>query len=658
MTSRTYATNTKEEVVRNTAATSNYTTTSLNVLTALGQGIERDTAVLQRMTDGRLVRAGNDLIQLQRSHGNRHVQRIITQAKSAVASGVMIQRQDEPTEEPDTARVAAVNHIHRAAAAGVQGSSGTLPHIDKIQASFGRHDLSNVRAYKGSSAASAAKEIGAHAYTTGNKVAFTSSNPDLYLAAHEAAHVVQQRSGLYLRDGLGQSGDPYEKHADAVATRVVRGQNAALLLDEVASSINKGADKVQTDHQTQVQGDLGFELEVSIPVSEYDPDNGDDDPPNARDRSDDWQNSSVQLPITNNPQTPIWNALHHPVYGVADSTTRWNNLSTQAVPGQLLELVVHHFPTDNLVVAQHRLAYQVRPLLNNIYNYIRLRNPDQYRFHLPGTNTMVGLPNGNDPRDVVDGGHNARAAVSWRTYMQATAGIKLSAIQDTFQQIEDPGNVGETLKGKPKDRQIAQQASTAATNTYNTVSGTNAFVGTPEEVNDIKGFLSLIGLYIRGGEATQAVLTNDNPKNMAPVFLRSAFDQITGSSLTNNARNWLNNNRVELRKNLVRQLRPTVMTTATGGFPYQQQFNLRLFDKVMAHAVPERVGIFVLNALQGNQDTYTRRESKSLVAPENVGATRPAPVMEFRQIDSPGNTPAQWVNKMNDVLQEVHNLNR
>jgi hypothetical protein len=48
--------------------------------------------------------------------------------------------------------------------------------------------------------------------------------------AEEAAHVVQQASGVRLKDGVGEAGDAYEQHADAVADRVVRGESAAELL--------------------------------------------------------------------------------------------------------------------------------------------------------------------------------------------------------------------------------------------------------------------------------------------------------------------------------------------------------------------------------------------------------------------------------------------
>jgi hypothetical protein len=78
--------------------------------------------------------------------------------------------------------------VHAAADAGVQGSGSALPYLARIQEAFG------------------------------------------------AEHVVQQRAGVALAGGVGRAGDAYEKHADAVAERVVRGESAADLLDAAASS--------------------------------------------------------------------------------------------------------------------------------------------------------------------------------------------------------------------------------------------------------------------------------------------------------------------------------------------------------------------------------------------------------------------------------------
>jgi len=124
--------------------------------------------------------------------------------------------------------------VQRHAADGVAGTGTSLPHQDAIQSSFGHHDIGGVQAHVGGPAAGAAAAMGAEAYATGNQVAFTSA-PDLHLAAHEAAHVVQQRSGVQLKGGIGTVGDAYEQHADAVADAVVRGESAAAILDQAPS---------------------------------------------------------------------------------------------------------------------------------------------------------------------------------------------------------------------------------------------------------------------------------------------------------------------------------------------------------------------------------------------------------------------------------------
>ncbi len=119
--------------------------------------------------------------------------------------------------------------MHTHAAEGTSGSGGAMPHLSAIQRSFGSHDVSGIRAHTDARAADSAAAIGASAYATGNDVAFGSA-PDLHTAAHEAAHIVQQKQGVSLSGGVGRSGDSYEQHADTVADRVVQGKSAEDLL--------------------------------------------------------------------------------------------------------------------------------------------------------------------------------------------------------------------------------------------------------------------------------------------------------------------------------------------------------------------------------------------------------------------------------------------
>lgn len=122
--------------------------------------------------------------------------------------------------------------VQRTAARGVAGSGGELPYRDTIERSFGAHagTLAGVKAHTGGEASEAAEAIGAVAYASGNDIAF-GRTPDLHTAAHEAAHVIHQSGGVQLKDGVGEHGDAYERHADAVADAVVRGDSAESLLD-------------------------------------------------------------------------------------------------------------------------------------------------------------------------------------------------------------------------------------------------------------------------------------------------------------------------------------------------------------------------------------------------------------------------------------------
>ena len=121
------------------------------------------------------------------------------------------------------------------AAEGFQGAPQAFPHGGAIQQSFGRHGaaIAQAPAWVGGSAAAAGDAMGAVAYVAGGKTAFTQT-PDLFTAAHEAAHVVQQRHGVSLDGGVSRPGDRYERHADAVADKVTRGESAEGLLDQVA----------------------------------------------------------------------------------------------------------------------------------------------------------------------------------------------------------------------------------------------------------------------------------------------------------------------------------------------------------------------------------------------------------------------------------------
>jgi hypothetical protein len=141
----------------------------------------------------------------------------------AALAGELAAVQRKAGQEPDP------ESIHRLAAHGTSGAGSGLPFLEQIQRAFGDHDVSNVQAHIGGPAADACQRMAANAYATGNHVAFRDA-PDLHTAAHEAAHVVQQRAGVRLPGGVGQVGDEYERNADLVADAVVAGRSAEALL--------------------------------------------------------------------------------------------------------------------------------------------------------------------------------------------------------------------------------------------------------------------------------------------------------------------------------------------------------------------------------------------------------------------------------------------
>lgn len=153
------------------------------------------------------------LRRLQRMVGNQVVQRLLQPP---------IDQEKEGANMPS---------FHKAAQHGLSGNVSRLPFLETIQRSFAPHDITAIRAYSDKPAKNANEEMGSLAYTMGTSIAFKQP-PDLYTAAHEAAHVVQQQAGLQIPGGIGQTNDVHEQHANTVAEAVVKGQSASSLLDQ------------------------------------------------------------------------------------------------------------------------------------------------------------------------------------------------------------------------------------------------------------------------------------------------------------------------------------------------------------------------------------------------------------------------------------------
>ncbi len=134
--------------------------------------------------------------------------------------------------------------MQRAAQTGTRGAGGDLPHLAAVQRSFGRHDLSGLKAHTDGAAVRGAEAMNAEAFTSGEHVAFAGA-PSLHTAAHEAAHYIQQRNGASPSGAVGREGDDHEKHADAVADRVVAGRSSEALLDRARGAAPSGTARIQ-----------------------------------------------------------------------------------------------------------------------------------------------------------------------------------------------------------------------------------------------------------------------------------------------------------------------------------------------------------------------------------------------------------------------------
>jgi hypothetical protein len=160
--------------------------------------------------------------------------------------------------------------IRPSAAHALGGAGGPLPFLERIQAAFGRFDVTQVRAHTDAAAAEGTAAIGARAFTSAGEVAF-GRPPDLHTAAHEAAHVVQQRHGVTVDGGVGSPADAFERHADAVADAVAAGRPAESLLARLSGRRQPAGAatpviQMLTDEQEEALDKYVYELESELGI--------------------------------------------------------------------------------------------------------------------------------------------------------------------------------------------------------------------------------------------------------------------------------------------------------------------------------------------------------------------------------------------------------
>jgi hypothetical protein len=118
------------------------------------------------------------------------------------------------------------------------------------------HDFSQVRVHTDSRAGDSARAINAHAYTSGNDIAFApgkyqpDSHSGRHLLAHELAHTVQQARLQRRASDLSVDTAPdsrFEREADRVAHSVVNGANAPIIANRPpAAAISRAKDDIVT----------------------------------------------------------------------------------------------------------------------------------------------------------------------------------------------------------------------------------------------------------------------------------------------------------------------------------------------------------------------------------------------------------------------------
>jgi len=100
-------------------------------------------------------------------------------------------------------------------------------------------DLGDVRIHSGSTAASSAASVQAHAYTVGHEIVLGAGREDLsspagrHTLAHELTHVLQQREGTV--DGTPAPGGIAVSHPDDSFERAAEANASAVLADEPAT---------------------------------------------------------------------------------------------------------------------------------------------------------------------------------------------------------------------------------------------------------------------------------------------------------------------------------------------------------------------------------------------------------------------------------------
>jgi Domain of unknown function (DUF4157) len=181
--------------------------------------------------------AGRSLLRLQRSHGNRYVQRFLMLACAAEGEARLTPEVEES--------------IHRSRGGGHALDENVR---GRMESAIGA-DFSGVRVHTGAQADRLSRAVNARAFTVGQDVYFREgayqpgSSNGRELLAHELTHVVQQSGGhgagghqaggVQRQLTVSQPGDKYEQEADRVAQAVIHQEQSAPSMSDAAPSVQR-----------------------------------------------------------------------------------------------------------------------------------------------------------------------------------------------------------------------------------------------------------------------------------------------------------------------------------------------------------------------------------------------------------------------------------
>lgn len=195
-----------------------------------------------------------------------------------------VQADGEPGGGPET--------IHGLAKKGTSGGGGKLPHFNTLQESFGGHDVSGIKSFTGGAADQATSGMGANAFMTDGKAAFKSGHTDVHTAAHETVHKFQQDAGVSLDGGVGSVGDAYERQADQIADKVVKGESVESDISSIVGTTQMKASTTpaQGNVQQRAANSPAVQMECDVCAAKGDNKTEED----TKHTHDDVQNKAVQ----------------------------------------------------------------------------------------------------------------------------------------------------------------------------------------------------------------------------------------------------------------------------------------------------------------------------------------------------------------------------